>query len=80
MANKKSRSIQEQIDLLKDRGMIIEDEEFARLHLNHVSYYRLKGYWWDMQKDKDRHIFTRVRDKKRLEKVGNLVKNSYLYR
>ena len=25
-------------------------------------------------------ISTRVRDKKRLEKVGNLVKNSYLYR
>ena len=25
-------------------------------------------------------IITRVRDKKRLEKVGNLVKNSYLYR
>ena len=37
--------------------MIIEDEEFARLHLSHVSYYRLKGYWWDMQKDKNRHIF-----------------------
>ena len=43
MANKKSRSIQEQIDLLKDRGMIIEDEEFARLHLNHVSYSPIKG-------------------------------------
>ena len=26
------------------------------------------------------YIFTRVRDKKRLVKVGNLVKNSYLYR
>ena len=26
------------------------------------------------------YINTRVRDKKRLEKVGNLVKNSYLYR
>ena len=25
-------------------------------------------------------IYTRVRDKKRLVKVGNLVKNSYLYR
>ena len=25
-------------------------------------------------------ILTRVRDKKRLEKVGNLVKNLYLYR
>ena len=57
MANKKSRSIQEQIDLLKHRGMIIEDEKFAHLHLSHISYYRLKGYWWDMQKDKDNHIF-----------------------
>ena len=27
-----------------------------------------------------RIFYTRVRDKKRLEKVGNLVKNSYLYR
>lgn len=57
MANKESRSIQEQIDLLKHRGMIIEDEEFAHLHLSHISYYRLKGYWWDMQTDKEQHIF-----------------------
>ena len=57
MANKDSRSIQEQIDLLKDRGMIIKDEEFARLHLSHISYYRLKGYWWDMQENKDLHLF-----------------------
>ena len=26
------------------------------------------------------HLITRVRDKKSLVKVGNLVKNSYLYR
>ena len=57
MSNKESRSIQEQIDLLKHRGMIIEDEEFAHLHLSHISYYRLKGYWWDMQKDKENHVF-----------------------
>ena len=57
MANKESRSIQEQIDLLKHRGMIIEDEEFAHLHLSHISYYRLKGYWWDMQTDKEQHEF-----------------------
>ena len=31
-------------------------------------------------KEDDEHIYTRVRDKKRLVKVGNLVKNSYLYR
>ena len=30
--------------------------------------------------DPARPYVTRVRDKKRLEKVGNLVKNSYLYR
>lgn len=57
MANKESRSIQEQIELLKQRGMIINDEDFACLHLRNISYYRLKGYWWDMQKDKDNHVF-----------------------
>ena len=62
MGNKKSRSIQEQIDLLKQRGMKIEDEEFAGLHLSHISYYRLKGYWWDMQIDKERHIFSKDAD------------------
>ena len=30
--------------------------------------------------DYEDQLVTRVRDKKRLEKVGNLVKNSYLYR
>ncbi len=34
-----------------------DDVEFARRHLNHISYYRLKGYWWDMQTDKVKHIF-----------------------
>ena len=42
-----------------------EDDE-TRLYYNRFRYY-------------DPRI-TRVRDKKRLEKVGNLVKNSYLYR
>ena len=59
MANKESRSIQEQIELLKQRGMIIKDEDFACLHLRNISYYRLKGYWWDMQKDKNNHVFQR---------------------
>lgn len=57
MANKKSRSIEEQIELLKQRGMIVGDEIFAARHLAHISYYRLKGYWWDMQYDKTRHLF-----------------------
>ena len=34
----------------------------------------------EYDKGDPKRIHTRVRDKKRLEKVGNLVKNSYLYR
>ncbi|HHY43170.1 MAG TPA: hypothetical protein GX514_10070, partial [Thermoanaerobacterales bacterium] len=37
-------TIQQQIELLKRRNLIIEDEEFAKHVLTHVSYYRLSGY------------------------------------
>ncbi len=34
------------------------DDELEAYHLlSHVSYYRLKGYWWDMQSDKEIHLF-----------------------
>ena len=32
-------------------------ETTAKTHLSHISYYRLKGYWWDMQADKKNHTF-----------------------
>lgn len=57
MSNKESRSINEQIALLKRRGMRIDDELEAYHLLSHVSYYRLKGYWWDMQSDKEKYLF-----------------------
>ena len=37
-------SIKEQIELLKSRGLIIQDEGFAEEVLSCVSYYRLSGY------------------------------------
>jgi len=55
--NKVSRTIAEQIALLKSRGMLIKDEQMAALYLSHISYYRLKGYWWDMQMDRTHHVF-----------------------
>ena len=55
--NKKSRTIEEQIELLKSRGMLIKDEQSATFYLNHISYFRLKAYWWDMQADREKHIF-----------------------
>ena len=55
--NKKSRNISEQIDLLKSRGMLMKNEETAACYLGRISYFRLKGYWWDMQTDKVNHFF-----------------------
>jgi hypothetical protein len=38
------RTIDEQIDILRSRGMIIDDIETARKALEKISYYRLSGY------------------------------------
>lgn len=51
------KSIQDQITLLKERNMAFKDEANAPHFLKNISYYRLKGYWWEMQKDKVNHIF-----------------------
>lgn len=55
--NKRPFSHTEHIELLKTRGLIIEDEKLALHYLKNVSYYRLAGYWWPMQSDKINHIF-----------------------
>ena len=57
MANKPAISINNQIALLKHRGMFFKDEASAVNFLKNISYYRLKGYWWDMQDDKALHTF-----------------------
>ncbi|UZQ86049.1 Abi family protein [Thermoclostridium stercorarium] len=44
-------SIEEQIELLKSRNLVIEDEEFAKKVLTHISYYRLSGYSLNLRKD-----------------------------
>lgn len=58
MANKPARSVEEQLQLLKDRGMTIHNEDQAIHFLKNISYYRLKGYWWDMQTDRVNHTFS----------------------
>ncbi|MBU3675657.1 MAG: Abi family protein [Chitinophagaceae bacterium] len=55
--NKPSFSIAEQIQQLRGRGLTIENESLATHYLQHVSYYRLAGYWWPMQYDKINHLF-----------------------
>jgi abortive infection bacteriophage resistance protein len=36
---------QQQVDLLRRRGMRIVDTDRARRQLDHISYYRLRAYW-----------------------------------
>jgi abortive infection bacteriophage resistance protein len=47
--NKKSTSVQEQIELLSTRGMIISDRREAAHFLQFISYYRLSGYFFHFQ-------------------------------
>ena len=47
---KKHLSIEGQIAKLKSRGLIIENEEYAKEVLNRISYYRLTGYLHDFRK------------------------------
>ncbi|WP_289058689.1 Abi family protein [uncultured Flavobacterium sp.] len=55
MANKPAYSIADQIALLKHRGMLFRNEADAPHFLENISYYRLKGYWWDLQTDRNTH-------------------------
>ncbi|MCF6221736.1 MAG: Abi family protein [Robiginitomaculum sp.] len=43
---KKWKSIDEQVAILRGRGMIIDDEAQAAHFLGRVGYYRLSGYWY----------------------------------
>lgn len=49
------KTIQEQIRLLRERGLIIDDA--AEHYLRHLNYYRLSGYWLPLEENHDEHLF-----------------------
>ncbi|MCH5597311.1 Abi family protein [Niabella ginsengisoli] len=57
MYTKPPYTIDEQIEQLKQRGLLIDPKDDIVTILSNISYYRLAGYWWPMQSDKDKHIF-----------------------
>jgi len=57
MFEKRAFTIQEQIDRLIDRGLVIQENDNAESALSHISYYRLGEYWHSMQYDKENHLF-----------------------
>jgi abortive infection bacteriophage resistance protein len=55
--NKPAISYEEQVSLLKSRGMIVESEKEAEFHLEHINYYRLAAYWLPFEEDHSTHEF-----------------------
>lgn len=55
--NKPPLDFENQILLLKQRGLIIEDELRAKKYLNNVGYFRLTGYMYHLQKQDGSHFF-----------------------
>ena len=51
--NKIPTSYEDQITLLKQRGLIIPDESKARRYLHQISYFRLSAYFLPYQSTKD---------------------------
>lgn len=54
---KQPKTFTEQIQLLQSRNMSFRDINNAPHFLSNISYYRLKGYWWEMQDDFVNHHF-----------------------
>lgn len=54
---KKIISFDLQIQQLVERGLIINDTQLAKDFLKNISYFRLQGYWWEFQIDKNNHKF-----------------------
>ncbi|NWJ51205.1 MAG: Abi family protein [Bacteroidetes bacterium] len=57
MESKPAFSIEEQLELLETRGLLFRDKVQGLYLLKNISYFRLKGYWWDMQLDPKVHQF-----------------------
>lgn len=55
---KPALSFQDQLQQLKNRGLVIEDDQKAIFLLENISYYRLSGYWYPLlQEPKSSHVF-----------------------
>lgn len=54
---KPPKTIPDQIALLQNRNLSFRNVADAPHFLSNISYYRLQGYWWEMQDDKINHHF-----------------------
>ena len=62
-------NLEDQINLLKSRGLIINDPIFAKHILSNISYYRLSSYFYNFWEDKPGHKFF---ESSRFESIVNI--------
>jgi len=55
--NKPAITLTQQIQTLKQRGLIINDEAYAERLLGSIGYFRLAQYWRVLEADKVNHTF-----------------------
>ncbi|HKM11706.1 MAG TPA: Abi family protein [Bacteroidales bacterium] len=55
--HKKFLSVTEQLNLLKKRGLLIENDERAKDYLKHIGYFRLSAYFHPLLKMPKKHIY-----------------------
>ena len=51
MADKGFKTIEEQLEILRSRGLTISDELEAKKFLHHNNYYRISGYSLTLRKN-----------------------------
>lgn len=54
---KPPKTYEEQLDLLIQRGMLVEDRAHSLHYLSHLNYYRLAAYWLTFEQDHNTHRF-----------------------
>ncbi len=47
---KQWKSITEQLQILKERNLVIHNKDRAMRYLKKLGYYRLSGYWYPLRK------------------------------
>lgn len=55
--SKPALTLDQQIQQLRARGMLIDDEDQARHYLGFINYYRLAAYWLPFEHDHATHAF-----------------------
>ena len=58
--NKQPTDITTQLAMLKQRGLIVSDEDTALKQLASISYFRLASYWKIFETDETTHRFATI--------------------